>query len=100
MNLSSGVIDSKILPFNCSMLFLSLSRITWLICIHSCYNSLPTCCKIFTYENNNAKNSTMFSNKIRNVPIEGDKMMVSFDLTSLYTTITLIDTLNKIKDYV
>ena len=42
----------------------------------------------------------MFSNKIRNVPIEGDKMMVSFDLTSLYTTITLIDTLNKIKDYV
>ena len=28
---SSGVIDSKVLPFNCSMLFLSLSRITWLI---------------------------------------------------------------------
>ena len=30
---SSGVIDSKIIAFNCSMLFLSLLRITWLICI-------------------------------------------------------------------
>ena len=43
---ASGIIDSKILPFNCSMLFLSLSRITWLICIHSCKNSLPARCKI------------------------------------------------------
>ena len=43
---SWGVIDSKILPFNYSVLFLSLSRITWLICIRSCSNSLPTHCKI------------------------------------------------------
>ena len=43
---SPGVIDSKILPFNCLMLFLSLSCITWLICICSCSNSLPVHCKI------------------------------------------------------
>ena len=30
-------------------------------------------------ENNNAKNSTTFSNYIRNVPIEDDEIMVSFD---------------------
>ena len=45
-------------------------------------------------ENNNAKNSTTFSNYIRNVPIEDDKIMVSFDVTSLYTNIPTIDTLN------
>ena len=43
---SSDIIDSKILPFNCLMLFLSLSRITWLICIRSCNNSLPASRKI------------------------------------------------------
>ena len=51
-------------------------------------------------ENNNAKNSTTFSNYIRNVPIEDDEIMVSFDVTSLYTNILVIDTLNIIKDYV
>ena len=51
-------------------------------------------------ENNNAKNSTTFSNYIRNVPIEDDEIMVSFDVTSLYTNIPIIDTLNIIKDYV
>ena len=51
-------------------------------------------------ENNNVKNSTMFSNYIRNVPIEDDEIMVSFDVTSLYTNILVIDTLNIIKDYV
>ena len=51
-------------------------------------------------ENNNAKNSTTFSNCIRNVPIEDDKMMVSFGVTSLYTSIPIIDTLNIIKYYV
>ena len=51
-------------------------------------------------ENNNAKNSTMFSHYIRNVPIEDDEIMVSFDVTSLYTNIPIIDTLNIIKDYV
>ena len=50
-------------------------------------------------ENNNAKNSTTFSNYIRNVPIEDDEIMVSFDVTSLYTNIPIIDTLNIIKDY-
>ena len=50
-------------------------------------------------ENNNAKNSTTFSNYIRNVPIEYDEIMVSFEVTSLYTNIAIIDTLNIIKDY-
>ena len=45
-------------------------------------------------ENNNAKNSTTFSNYSRNVPIEDDKIMVSFDVTPLYTNIPIIDTLN------
>ena len=52
------------------------------------------------HENNNAKNSTTFSNYIQNVPIEDDEIMVSFDVTSLYTNIPIIDTLNIIKDYV
>ena len=52
------------------------------------------------HENNNAKNSSMFSNYIRNVTIEDDKIMVSFDFTSLYMNIPIIDTLNIIKDYV
>ena len=51
------------------------------------------------HKNNNAKNSTVFSNYIRNVPIEDDEIMVSFDVTSLYTNIPVIDTLNIIKDY-
>ena len=41
-----------------------------------------------------------FSNYIRNAPIEDDEIMVSFDVTSLYTNIPIIDTLNIIKDYV
>ena len=51
-------------------------------------------------ENNNANNSTTFSNYIRNVPIEDDELMVSFDLTSLYTDIPTIDALNITKDCV
>ena len=45
---SSGVIDSKILLFNCLTLFLRLSGIAWLICICSSNNSLPApaCSKI------------------------------------------------------
>ena len=42
----------------------------------------------------------MFSNYIRNVPIEDDEVMVSFDITSLYTNIPITDTLNIIKNYV
>ena len=37
---------------------------------------------------------------IRNASIEDDKIIVSFDLTFLYTNIPIIDTLNIIKDYV
>ena len=51
-------------------------------------------------ENNNAKNSTTFSNYIRNVPIEDDEIMVSSDVTSLYTNNPIIDTLKIPKDYV
>ena len=51
-------------------------------------------------ENNNAKNSTTFSNFIRNVATEDDEIMVSFDVTSLYKNIPTIDTLNITKDYV
>ena len=51
-------------------------------------------------ENNNAKNSTTFSNYMGNVPIEDDGIMVSFDVTSLYRNIPIIDTLSIIKDYV
>ena len=51
-------------------------------------------------ENNNAKNSTTFYNYIGNVPIEDDDIMVSLDVTFLYTNIPIIDLLNIIKDYV
>ena len=51
-------------------------------------------------ENNNVKNSTTFSNYIRNVPIEDSEIMVSFDVTSLFTNIPIIDKLNIIKEYV
>ena len=51
-------------------------------------------------ENNNSKNSTTFFNYIRSVPNEDDEIMVSFDVTSLYMNILIIDTLNIIKDYV
>ena len=42
----------------------------------------------------------MFSSYIPNIPIEDDEIMVSFDVTSLYTNIPIIDTLIIIKDYV
>ena len=45
-------------------------------------------------------NSTTFSNYIRNVPTEDDEIMLSFDVTCLYTNSPIIDTLNIIKDYV
>ena len=51
-------------------------------------------------EKNNAKNSTTFSNYIRNAPIEDDEIMALRDVTSLYTNIAIIDTLNIMKDYV
>ena len=51
-------------------------------------------------ENNNVKTTTTFSSYIRNVPIEDDEIMPSFDVTSLHTNILVIDTLNTILDYV
>ena len=45
-------------------------------------------------------NSTTFSNYIRNVPIKDDEIMVSLDVTSLYTNIPIIDALDVIKYYV
>ena len=45
-------------------------------------------------EINNARNSTTFSNYIRNVPIEGEEIVVSFDITSLYTNISITDRSN------
>ena len=54
----------------------------------------------FKDENNFTKNSTTPSNYIKNIPIVNDKVMLSSDVTSLFTTIPIIDTLNLIKDYV
>ena len=51
-------------------------------------------------ENNNAKNSITFSNYIRNIRIEDDEILISFDVTYFYTNIPIIDALNIIKDYV
>ena len=52
------------------------------------------------YVNNNAKNSTTFSNCIRNVPIEYEKIMLSFDVTFFYWNIPIIDKFNITKGYV
>ena len=52
------------------------------------------------HEDNNAKNSVTFSNYIENVSIEDGEIMISFGVTSLYTNIPVIHTLNIIKDYV
>ena len=51
-------------------------------------------------ENNNGKNSFTVSNYIRNISMEDDEIMVSFDITSLYTNIRIIDMLNLIKNYI
>ena len=42
----------------------------------------------------------MFSNYIRNVLIEYDEIMISFEVTSLYSSVPIIDTLNIMKEYV
>ena len=51
-------------------------------------------------ENSYASNSTTFSKYIRNIPIEDDEIMVSSDVTALYTHIPIIDTLNIIMDHI
>ena len=60
----------------------------------SVYNLNKYIANIIKDKNNNAKNY------IRNIPIEDDEIMVSFEVTSLHTNIRIIDTLNIIKDYV
>ena len=40
-------------------------------------------------EKNNANNSTTFFNYMRNVSIEDDEIMVSFDVTSLYMNVVI-----------
>ena len=62
------------------------------------YNLNKYIANILKDENNNPKNSTAFSNLIRNVPIDDDKIMILFDVTSLYTSIPI--NINIIKDYV
>ena len=66
----------------------------------SSLHNLNKCIASIKDENNNARNSTTFSNYIRNVPTENDEIMVSFDVTFLYTNIPILETLNIIKDYV
>ena len=44
------------------------------------------------------KNSTEFSEYIKHVRIEEDEFMFSFDVTSLYTNVTINDTLSTIED--
>ena len=51
-------------------------------------------------ENNNAMNSTTFSNSIRDFSIKYGEIMVLLDVISLDSNIPIIDTLNIIKDYV
>ena len=68
--------------------------------LHNCNKYIANILKAYVKdENNNVKNSTTFSNYIRNVLIEDDESMVSFDVTSLYTKIPIIDMLNIIEDY-
>ena len=47
-----------------------------------------------------AKNSAMFSSYMRNVPIEDEEIIVSFNITSLYMKTPITEMLNIIKDYV
>ena len=77
-----GVLIRPIVSYSCSPL----------------YNLNKYIANILKDENNNAKNSTTFSNLIRNVPIDDDKIMISFDVTSLYTSIPI--NINIIKGYV
>ena len=54
--------------------------------------------KAYVKDENNAKSSTTFSNYIRNVPIEHDNIMVSFNITFLYANFPITGTLTIIED--
>ena len=51
-------------------------------------------------DSDNTKNFTNSSKYKRNVSIEGEVIMVTFNSTYLYTNIPIADTLNIINDYV
>ena len=51
-------------------------------------------------EDNNAKNSTTFFTYIKNIVNKDDNTMVSFDVSSFYTKISIVNTLNEIKNCV
>ena len=48
----------------------------------------------------NGKNFSTFFNYIRNVATEVEEIMVSFGVTSLCANVPILDTLDRIKDYV
>ena len=56
--------------------------------------------KAYVKDENNVVKNFSFSDYIRNVPIEDNKLMVPFEATNLYTIICLVDNWNIIKDYV
>ena len=68
--------------------------------LHSLKKYVANILKAYKDDNNNVKYSTTFFNYIRNVPIEDDEIIISFDVTSIYINIPIIDTLIIIKDYV
>ena len=49
-------------------------------------------------ENSHRKNSKEFSEYIRNITIDDNEVLVSFDVTSLYTNVPIKDTLAIIRD--
>ena len=69
--------------------------------LYNLHKNIGNIMKAFVKDKNkNVKNSATFFNYIRNSPIEDDKKMVSFDVTSLHKDIPIIDMLNIIKDAV
>ena len=51
-----------------------------------------------TSDNHHSKNSKEFSEYVRQLTIEDDEQLISFDVTSLYTNVPIEDTLVVIKD--
>ena len=62
--------------------------------LYNLNNYIPNTLKTYVKdENSNAESWAMFFNYIRNVPVEDDKIMASFGVTSLYKSILKIDML-------
>lgn len=62
-------------------------------------NHVADILKTYT-SSDHCKNSKEFSEYIRNIRIEDDEVMVSFDVTSLYTNVPISDTLNIINNLI